>query len=233
MTTMNRLASVASLLALTGAIAFAQQTTPPPPAQAPAPDPHVQPGNVQPGPGGKIGGPTGPGTMQARIRREGGMEARGEGMRGMRGEGRIVPPGMWWKNPELATRVGLTPDQTKKMDDIFQSSRIKLIDLKANVEKQEVTLEPMLDSNPLDTKQVMTQISKVADARAELEKANAGMLLGIRGVLTPEQWTKLHSGERGGPRHGGMSMLDQPAPNGPAVAMLEGPSDLPLEEPAQ
>jgi hypothetical protein len=39
----------------------------------------------------------------------------------------------------------------------------------------------------------MAQIDKVADARADLEKANAKMLLGIRGVLTPDQWTKLRT----------------------------------------
>lgn len=222
MTLMNRFASVAALLTLTGAIAFAQQT--PPPAQGPASDPHVQPG-----PAGK-GGPMGPGGMSARGRRDGGMEGRGEGMRGggmhgggMHGEGRIVPPGMWWKSPELATRIGLTPEQTKKMDDIFQSSRLQLIDLKANVEKQEITLEPMLDANPLDSKRVMSQIAKVADARAELEKANAGMLLGIRGVLTPEQWTKLHAGEHGGPHHGGVAMgAPGGRPNSPAPARGEG-----------
>jgi hypothetical protein len=33
----------------------------------------------------------------------------------------------------------------------------------------------------------------VAQARAELEKANARMLLGIRRVLTPDQWKKLQA----------------------------------------
>jgi Spy/CpxP family protein refolding chaperone len=211
----TRLTTLVSLVALSGSIAFAQQT--PPPAQAPAPDPHFQPGR----PGGPGSPAMGPGGMIARGHREGGgPEGGGEGMRGgMRGEGRIVPHGMWWKNPDVATRIGLTPDQVKHMDDIFQSSRLQLIDLKANVEKQSVVLEPMLDANPLDTKRVMAQISRVADARAELEKANAGMLLGIRGVLTPDQWTKLHAGERGGPRHGGMSHLDMPEM--PAGAMME------------
>ena len=38
--------------------------------------------------------------------------------------------------------------------------------------------------------------ARFAKRRAELEKANAKMLLGIRGVLTPDQWTKLQSQER-------------------------------------
>jgi Spy/CpxP family protein refolding chaperone len=105
----------------------------------------------------------------------------------------IGPTGMWWKNPTVVQNLGLTPDQTKKMDDIFQAARIQLIDLKANVEKQNALLEPMLSANPPDMTKTMAQIDKVAQARADLEKANARMLLGIRVLLTPDQWTKLHS----------------------------------------
>ena len=120
---------------------------------------------------------------------------------------RIAPGGMWWKNPMVVQRLALTPEQTKKMDGIFEQSRLQLIDLKANVEKQNALLEPLLSANPPDTAKAMAQIDKVAEARAELEKANARMLLGIRGVLTPEQWTKLHAGRGaggfGGPGAGG------------------------------
>lgn len=111
-------------------------------------------------------------------------------------ETRIAPPGMWWKNPDIAQKISLTPDQQKRMDDIFQQSRLQLIDLKANVEKQEVMLEPMLSANPPDTNKVLAQIDRVASARAELEKANARMLLGIRGVLSADQWTKLQAEQR-------------------------------------
>ena len=109
------------------------------------------------------------------------------------------PGGMWWKNPMVVQRLSLTPDQVKRMDDIFQQSRLQLIDLKANVEKQEVLLEPMISANPVDMAKAQAQIDKVANGRAELEKANAKMLLGIRAVLTPDQWTKLKEHHRFGP----------------------------------
>ena len=115
---------------------------------------------------------------------------------GMHSQLRIGPPGIWWKNPDIIQKLTITPDQQKRMDDIFQQSRLQLIDLKAAVEKQEVLLEPMLAANPPDTNKVLAQIDKAAQARAELEKANAKMLLGIRTVLTPDQWTKLQAEER-------------------------------------
>ncbi len=54
-------------------------------------------------------------------------------------------------------------------------------------------LEPLLNANPPDQARALAQISKIADLRAELEKANAKMLLSLRGVLTADQWTKLQA----------------------------------------
>jgi Spy/CpxP family protein refolding chaperone len=127
------------------------------------------------------------------------------------------PPGMWWKNPDIAQKLNLTDDQKKKMDDIFQQSRLQLIDLKANVEKQEAQLEPMLAANPPDTNKVLAQIDLVAAARAELEKAVARMLLSIRGVLTADQWAKLQADRpKFSPRFGdhGPDGPGGPRPNG-------------------
>jgi Spy/CpxP family protein refolding chaperone len=141
-----------------------------------------------------------------------GGEFRGSEGGGMGAGFRSGPEGMWWKNPMVVQRLTLTPDQVSRMDAIFQKSRIDLIDLKANLEKQEVMLEPMLSANPPDTARASLQIDKVADARASLEKANAKMLLGIRGALTPDQWTKLRT-------HGGPGTASAPGqPNPPPAA---------------
>ena len=137
---------------------------------------------------------------------------RGGWGEGMRSGFRIGPPGIWWHNPDLIQKLTLTPDQQKRMDDILQQSRLQLIDLRANVEKQELLMEPMLAANPPDTNKVLAQIDHTAQARAELEKANAKMLLGIRNVLTPDQWTKLQTEERDNRR---MRMRRGDMPGGP------------------
>jgi Spy/CpxP family protein refolding chaperone len=111
----------------------------------------------------------------------------------MRSSFRILPPGTWWKNPDLIQKLTLTPDQQKRMDDILQQSRIQLVHIKASLEEQQILLEPMLDANPPDSAKALAQIGRIADTRAELEKANAKMLLGIREVLTPDQWTKIQA----------------------------------------
>jgi Spy/CpxP family protein refolding chaperone len=100
-------------------------------------------------------------------------------------------PGRWWGNPEMARRFGLSADQVKRMDDIFQQFRLQLIDLNANLQKQELILEPLVSADQPEESRILAQIDKVVQARAELEKANAHMLLGVRRVLTQEQWQKL------------------------------------------
>jgi Spy/CpxP family protein refolding chaperone len=120
--------------------------------------------------------------------------------------------GRWWNNPEMAQKLSLNSDQQKKMDDIFQQNRLRLIDLNASLQKEELTMEPLVAADSPDEAKILAQIDRVAQSRAELEKANARFLLGIRRVLTPDQWKKLQAEEqapghergpgpdRGGPR---------------------------------
>jgi Spy/CpxP family protein refolding chaperone len=123
---------------------------------------------------------------------------RGQGLSDMsRGVGfRLGPPGRWWNNPQLASKLALTAEQQKKMDDIFQQSRLSLIDLVAAVQKQELIMQPLLDADQPDEAKIIAQIDRVAQARADLEKSNARMLLGLRRVLTPDQWKKLQDARR-------------------------------------
>jgi Spy/CpxP family protein refolding chaperone len=132
-----------------------------------------------------------------------GME-RDHGARGWDGRGgeRMLAFGMWWKNPAVAARVGLTAEQQKHIGDLFLQSRLQLIHLHATLQEEQLMLEPLLDSTSFDEAKALEQIDKIADTRADLEKTNAKMLLSIRGVLTADQWTKLRSGGHGmrGPR---------------------------------
>jgi Spy/CpxP family protein refolding chaperone len=106
----------------------------------------------------------------------------------------ILPNGLgsrWWRAPGVAGRLGLTTEQQNKMDEVFQQNRVKLIDLTAALDKEEAALEPLVAVEHPDAEKIRAQIVRVADARSELEKANANMLLGLRLVLTVQQWRSL------------------------------------------
>jgi Spy/CpxP family protein refolding chaperone len=125
----------------------------------------------------------------------GGTEDRRPPPRGRPYDDRRQYSGKWWTNRAVVQRLGLSDAQQKHIDQIFQQSRLRLIDLQAALDKQELMLDPLLAEDHPQESLVLPQIDRVASARAELEKANARMLFEIRLVLTPEQWKELQSGD--------------------------------------
>ena len=108
-----------------------------------------------------------------------------------------VAPGVWWNDENMISRLGLTADQRRKMDDILQQFRLQLIDLNAALDKEELVLQPLVAADTLDQAKILAQIDRVAAARAELEKANARLLLGLQQTLTAEQRAKLPRNQPG------------------------------------
>jgi Spy/CpxP family protein refolding chaperone len=142
--------------------------------------------------------------------------------------------GRWWNNPKIVERLKLSDEQRKSFDEILFQHRETLIDLRGTLEKAELELEPLIRNDQPDESKILAQIDKVAQARAELEKANARYLLAIRGKLTPEQWKQVqefrahrgqeHRGEergnweRGGQGPGGQYHRRTPSEQRPAPA---------------
>lgn len=111
----------------------------------------------------------------------------------------ILPPGRWWKDASVVKAIGLNDGQVQKIEQVFQESRLKLVDVHANLQKEELKLEPLLESENPDEGAVLASIDRITAARASLEKANAQMAFAIRRVLTPDQWKKLRDVR---PHHG-------------------------------
>jgi Spy/CpxP family protein refolding chaperone len=133
--------------------------------------------------------------------------------------------GRWWNNPRIVERLKLTDEQRKEFDGILLEHREKLIDLRANVEKAELEIEPLVrDDQPNETR-ILAQIDKVAQARAELEKANARYLLALRSKLTPEQWKQVQAFREGHgmQEHGMQERGWRGGENGQGDAMHGGP----------
>jgi Spy/CpxP family protein refolding chaperone len=101
--------------------------------------------------------------------------------------------GRWWNNPKVVERLKLTDDQRKAMDGILLEHREKLIDLRGALEKSELQMEPLMKEDQPNESAILAQIDKTAQARAELEKANARFLLAIRSKLTADQWKQMQA----------------------------------------
>lgn len=103
----------------------------------------------------------------------------------------LGPPGRWWDDKRLVKTLSLRADQQRKMDDIFNANKGQLLNLYANWQREEARLTSMSPADLQDEAKVFANIDRVAQARAELEKENAHILLQIRHELDAEQLARL------------------------------------------
>jgi Spy/CpxP family protein refolding chaperone len=116
----------------------------------------------------------------------------------MHGGLQVGPPGRWWDDKKFSESIGIQKEQRARMDAIVDANRGTLATLYRSLRKEEDALGPLVSAEQPDENRILAQIDRVAQARAELEKANARMLLGIRRELTLDQWHKLetHRGQQ-------------------------------------
>src|ERR1700746_2808374 len=99
--------------------------------------------------------------------------------------------GQWWKNPEIATKLQLTDAQVTQLNQVFFDHKMRLIDYGAEMEKQDLKLQNLLDADQPDESQVSAQVDQVLAARGKLEREFTMMNLNLRKQLSLEQWRQL------------------------------------------
>ena len=135
---------------------------------------------------------------------------------------RMGPPagGPWWKDPQLRQKLQLSNEQVRKIEKIARDEHLQEIDLRADVEKQDVLLRTLMESEAPDKSQVLAQVDRLSEARARLEKSHVETFLAIHQVLTSEQARKLRDlpPRAGGPEPGAEPPegAPPPPPGGPS-----------------
>ena len=100
-----------------------------------------------------------------------------------------TPPGKWWKRPRVVQLLKITPEQQDRLEEIFSRNRKAFVDLKAEVEKNQIDVEDLVAKKDSDPKKVSTAIDVLEQSRSKLRKSMAMMFLEQKNVLTPQQWT--------------------------------------------
>jgi Spy/CpxP family protein refolding chaperone len=103
----------------------------------------------------------------------------------------VGPPGRWWDDRGFAKNVKLRPDQQTRMDQIFEQNRGALINRFQSVMQAQAQLDALARSPSPDEAALFAQIDRVAQARAELEKANTHYLLQLRKEMDADQIQRL------------------------------------------
>ena len=94
----------------------------------------------------------------------------------------------WWQSDLYKRELGLTPEQSRRLEDIFQAAVPNLRIQKRALDQAETEFERLVEKG--DDGAVMEQVGRVEIARAELNKSRTMMLLRMRRSLTTDQWAK-------------------------------------------
>jgi len=101
-------------------------------------------------------------------------------------------PFAWWKSEPFKKELGLTADQSSRIDKIWETTRVELRQEWDELSKLEAKLSRMIQSDA-DEAALTRQIDRVETARANANKSRSLMLVQMVKVLTPEQRTRLNA----------------------------------------
>lgn len=139
--------------------------------------------------------------------------------------------GKWWKDSNIAKKLQLSDSQIAQLDQTFFDHKMKLVDYGAEMEKEDLKLQNLLDADVPNEGQVGTQVDQVLTARGKLEREFTMMNLDLRKVLSVEQWRQLKTirAERGPGEQRFFYKTLPPGdhPMGPGAELIAPPLPLP------
>ena len=102
-----------------------------------------------------------------------------------------LPRGAWWEDDRLADFLALTDGQREEIRNRVYEHARRMADLNADVRKAEIDLRQAVGADDFDAEKVRAAFASFQQARQRLEVERFEMLLGVRLVLTTEQWNRL------------------------------------------
>jgi Spy/CpxP family protein refolding chaperone len=99
-------------------------------------------------------------------------------------------PRGWWRNPAIVKDLGLTAEQSARLNAIFETTMPELRQDREELERLEAKLSRMIQDDRMDEPSLVRQIDRVETARANGNKTRSLMLMRMYRVLTREQRTR-------------------------------------------
>src|SRR6202171_4222192 len=79
-----------------------------------------------------------------------------------------LPPGKWWRRPDMIQQLQLSDEQQTRLDAIFRVSADDLIDLRGGIEKANIAMRAELDQSQLDRQKIHTFAARLSELRGRL-----------------------------------------------------------------
>jgi Spy/CpxP family protein refolding chaperone len=100
------------------------------------------------------------------------------------------PRSFWWRSEHIRNELGLSADQSARIDKIIQNTMPELRQEFEELGRLESKLTRLIEGSS-DEALIARQIDRVETARANLNKTRSLMLYRMRQVLNPEQHQRL------------------------------------------
>ena len=100
----------------------------------------------------------------------------------------LAQRGKWWQDERFQSELSLTPEQSTRLEEVFQKTQPTLRRQMRALDRAEDEFDRLVESG--DDASVLEHVGIVEAARAELNKTRTVMLLRMRRSLTTDQWAK-------------------------------------------
>lgn len=100
----------------------------------------------------------------------------------------LAQRGKWWQEELFRRELGLTAEQSARLEAIFQKTQPTLRERMQALDQAEEQFDRLVEKG--DDASVLEYVGTVEMARAELNKTRTVMLLRMRRSLTADQWAK-------------------------------------------
>jgi hypothetical protein len=95
----------------------------------------------------------------------------------------------WWMSDEYKRELGLTTDQSRRVEEVFQTALPTLRTQKKALDDAEQEFQQVMQRGNYSS--VMEKVDHLEAARANLNRTRTMMLVNMRKLLTTDQWIKL------------------------------------------
>ncbi|RJQ66643.1 MAG: periplasmic heavy metal sensor [Desulfobacteraceae bacterium] len=99
--------------------------------------------------------------------------------------------GRWWRTPAVAEQMQLSEAEIRQLDNAFEAARIRMIELKGQVEVEQGKLRALMEQTDFNEAAVWEQHRRQEAARTQLADARFGFLLQVRKITGHNRFIKL------------------------------------------
>jgi Spy/CpxP family protein refolding chaperone len=97
----------------------------------------------------------------------------------------------WWMDPKLRQALGITDQQSRDIEAVFQSSITNLRESRHQLERLEEIMSKTIAEHTADVPTITQQVEQVEAARSKYNKLRTVMLYRIDLLLSPDQRVKV------------------------------------------